>query len=201
MKRTIFTLILGACAIVGVAAQAAPGNDQPSSVYDYEPIHKGDQVIRISLGTGLGLFNFTPDGIETKTNLNPGGSGSIGFSRFITNRVSLGGEITFAFNTTIGGNLYFYLPLTFLAGYEFVFGEIHVPVSVAIGGAFQTYSTTNYFGPIVRPELGAYWQYSPAWSFGVQTGWNLIPQWYTDEENNRTGNILGLSAAFRYHFF
>jgi len=201
MKRTIFSLILGACALAGLAAQTAPDTTQPSSVFDYEPIRKGDQIIRITLGTGLSLFNLTPDGIETETNLNPGGSGNIGFSRFVTNRIALGGEIAFAFNTTIGANLYFYLPITFTAGYELVFNRIHVPLSVAVGGVFQTYSTTNYFGPILRPEIGVYWQYSPAWSFGAQTGWNVIPQWYADGSNNRTGNILGLSAGFRYHFY
>lgn len=201
MKRKIISLILLTCAFAGMSAQTAPETNQPSSVMDYEPIRKGDQVIRISLGTGLSLFNITPDGVESETNLNAGGSGNIGFSRFVTNRISMGGEIAFAFNTTIGGNLYFYLPITYNVGYEFVFNRIHVPVSLAIGGVFQTYSTTNYFGPIVRPELGAYWQYSPSWSFGAQAGWNVIPQWYTDSANNRTGNILGLSAAFRYHFY
>lgn len=201
MKRSIFIMILGACALAGVAAQTAADTTQPSTVYDYEPIRKGDQTIRITLGSGLPLFNAAPDGIETETNMNPGGTGNIGFTRFVTNRVFLGGEIAFAFNTTIGGNLYFYLPLTFIAGYELVFDRVHVPLSVAMGGVFQTYSTTNYFGPIIRPEIGAYWQYSPAWSFGAQTGWSVIPQWYQDGWNNRTGNILSLSAGFRYHFY
>ncbi len=201
MKRTIFTLLLGAIALTAISAQTAPDTTQPSSVLDYEPIRKGDQVIRITLGTTLPLFNLTPDGVETQTNLSPGGSGNIGFSRFVTNRIAMGGEIAFAFNTTIGGNLYFYLPITYNIGYEFVFNRIHVPVSLAIGGLFQTYAITNYFGLIVRPEIGAYWQYSPAWSFGAQAGWNVIPQWYANGSNNRTGNILGLSAGFRYHFY
>ncbi len=201
MKRSILFLFLGACALFGLGAQEAQEPSQPSATYDYQPIRKGDQTIRINLGTGLSLFNATSDEIETETNMKAGGSGNIGFTRFVTNRVFLGGEIAFAFNPTIGGNLYFYLPLTFLAGYELVFDRIHVPLSVAMGGVFQTYSTTNYFGPILRPELGVYWQYSPAWSFGAQSGWNIIPQWYADGWNNRTGNILTLSAGFRYHFY
>lgn len=200
MKRLIIIAVLAFAGLSTVSAQTAEAPSKPDAVYNYEPIRKGDQFIRMGLGIGLPLFNLTPDGIETTTNLNLGGSGTIGYSRFLNTKVALGGEIAFSFNPTLGDNLYFYLPLTFKATYAFVFDRIHVPVSLSTGFAFQTYNTTNYFGLIVKPEIGAYYQYSPDWSVGVSLGWNILPQWYKSGTNNRTGNILDAVIGMRYHF-
>jgi len=200
MKRLITTIVLAFAGLSLAFAQTAGTPAKPESNFQYEPIRKGDQFIRMGLGPSISLFNLTPDGIETDTKMKMGGTGTVGYSRFINTKVALGGEIAFSFNPTLGENLYFYLPLTFKATYAFVFNRIHVPVSLATGFAFQTYNSTSYFGPILKPEAGAYFQYSPDWSFGVSLGWNIIPQWYKDGANNRTGNILESVIGVRYHF-
>ena len=200
MKRLITITVLALAGLSFANAQTPEAPAKPESTFVYEAIRKGDQFIRMGLGASFSLFNMTPDGIETKTNMKSGGTGTIGYSRFLNSRIALGGDIAFSFNPTLGSNLYFYLPMTFKATYAFVFDRIHVPVSLGAGFAFQTYNTTNYFGPIVKPEVGAYFQYSPDWSVGVSLGWNIIPQWYEDGENNRTGNILDAVIGMRYHF-
>ncbi len=200
MKRQIITLVLAIAGLSFLNAQTTETPVKPDSNYGYEPIRKGDQFIRMGLGIGLPLFNGSSDGIETKTNINLGGTGTIGYSRFINSKVALGGEIAFSFNSTLGGNLYFYLPITFKATYAFVFNRIHVPVSLSGGFAFQTYNTTNFFGPIIKPEVGAYFQYSPDWSYGASVGWNVLPQFYKEGMYNRTGNILDVVLSVRYHF-
>lgn len=200
MKRLITTIVLTLAGLSLAFAQTAEAPAKPDSNFQYEPIRKGDQFIRMGLGFGFPLFNLTPDGIEGDTNMKLGGSGTVGYSRFITSKIALGGEIAFSFNPTLGENLYFYLPLTFKATYAFVFNRIHVPVSLSTGFAFQTYNNTSYFGPILKPEAGAYFQYSPEWSYGASLGWNIIPQWYKDGANNRTGNILEAILSVRYHF-
>jgi len=169
-------------------------------VAEYEPIRKGDQFIHVSLAPSFALFNIGPNEIITETRINLGGTGALGYSRFINSKVALGGSIAFSFNPTLAGNLFFYLPITFTATYEFVFNRIHVPLSINAGFAFQTYNSMNYFGPILKPEIAAYYQFSPEWSFGIQTAWNCIPEIYSNSSDNRVGNILDIGAGFRYHF-
>ena len=177
-----------------------PMPQKPETELTYEPIRAGDQFIKIDLGVGKPLFFVAPEGIVGDTNMKLGGTATIGYSRFITSRVALGGEMSFSFNTTIGSNLYFYLPLTFKGTYEFVFNRVHLPLSLGAGFAFQTHNHNNYFGPIIKPELGCYYQFNPQWTIGLVTAWNCIPQWYDDSSYNRTGNILDIKAGIRYHF-
>ena len=213
MKRLIYCVILVFAFLSTITAQTEPARLQTAEPDDqyptdpgsgdsqgYQPIRKGDQYIRVALGIEVPLFNIGPDGVETETNMNLGGAGIIGYSRFITPRVSLGGELAFAFNSTLGENIYLALPLTLKGTYEFVIGNFRVPVSLGIGGAFHSYRSRYYFGPVVKPEIGAYFQYSPEWSFGAATAWNMLPQWYDNSEDNRIGNLLDVTIGLRYHF-
>lgn len=177
-----------------------PAPERPESDTTFEPIRKGDQFISFSLGIGKSLFNIAPGGIVTETNIKLGGTGSVGYSYFINGKIALGAELSFSFNQTIGENLLFYLPVTFKATYEFMYKQIHLPLSLGAGFAFQTHNHNNYFGPIIKPEVAVYYQFNHEWSFGILSAWNLIPEWYTDPENNRTGNILDVKAGLRYHF-
>lgn len=184
-----------------VPAQTPPqAPEKPISQDTYEPTKAGDQFIRFALGVSAPLFNITPSGIETDTNLFMGGAGSIWYAQYIAPRVVLGGELNFCFNNTLGQNLLFYLPVTFKATYVFIFDRFQVPLSVGAGFAFQSYNGLNYFGPILKPEAGVFYQYSPEWSFGATANWNIIPQWYKDSSGNRTGNILDTFVGVRYHF-
>ena len=192
--------VLGAQTTTPETPPAATTPEKPNTVTEYEPIRKGDQFIHVNLGPGFSLFNIGPDGINTDTRMNLGGTGALGYSRFINTKVALGGSIAFAFNPTRGDNLFFYLPITFTATYELVFNRIHVPLSINAGFAFQTYNAMNYFGPILKPEVAAYYQFSPDWSFGLLAAWNCIPEFYANSSENRIGNFVDVDAGFRYHF-
>lgn len=197
MKRTLLVSVL--LAVTGITALVAQ-TDGPATAVDYEPIKKGDQFIHVDLGLCVPLFYMAPGGIETDTNLDLGGSGRIGYSRFITSRISIGASFGFSFNSTIGDNTYLSLPLAFRTSYEFVLNRIHIPISFSAGGVFQTYRSRNYFGPLLKPEIGAYYQYSPDWSFGAMVSWDFIPQWYSDSSQNRVGNFFDAMIGLRYHF-
>lgn len=213
MKRLIYCVIFVFAFLTTITAQTEPtklqatdpGDEYPTDPEDrdnlgYEPIRKGDQYIRVGVGIEVPLFNIGPDGVETDTNMNLGGTGIIGYSRFITSRISLGGELAFAFNSTLGENMYLALPLTFKGTYEFVVRDFRVPCSLSIGGALHSYRSRYFFGPIVKPEVGVYYQYSPEWSFGLATAWNILPQWYDNSDDNRVGNMLDITMGLRYHF-
>ncbi len=191
------------CALAAPAfffAQTEPEPIQPETVFDYEPIRSGDQYIHVSLGPNFPLFSVSADGVSRMDKLNLGGLGNLAYSRFISSRMSLGGEISFAYNSTLGKNTFFYLPLTFKASYELVYNRIHVPLSLAGGFAFQTYLNRNYFGLVLKPEAAAYFQYNPEWSFGGSVGWHLLPQFYEESSYNRLGNFASVTLGFRYHF-
>lgn len=200
MKRLITIMILAIAGLSAAFAENETKPKQPASVYEYEPIRKGDQYISLSLGPEFSLFSITPTGINTNTKMNLGGTGEIGYSQFVNSHLALGGEINFCFHTTLGANTFFYLPILFKTTFVIVAGRFQFPVSLGLGGSFETYDSNNYFGPVIKPELGAYFQYSSEWSFGVNAGYTLVPQWYVDESDNRTGNFLGITAGFRYHF-
>lgn len=200
MKRYIIIFVLALAGLIPAMAQESDTPAKPDSTFVYEPIRKGDQFIRMGLGLGVPLFNMSSNGVEPSTNIQLGGTGIIGYSRFLNSKIALGGEIAFSFNPTLGDNLFFYLPITFKATYAFVYKRIHIPVSLAVGCAFQTYNTTNFFGPIIKPEIGAYYQFSPDWSYGATAAWNIIPQFYKNGDGNRTGNILDVALGVRYHF-
>ncbi|ULQ60604.1 hypothetical protein K7I13_04805 [Brucepastera parasyntrophica] len=203
MKRSIFLLFFLLSTITALAAQTGPETEQtplPESVYEYEPIRVGDQFMRVGLGADFPLFFQSSDGINTTTNLKIGGTGSIGYSRFVTSRIALGGEINFAFNSTLGQNILFYLPVLFKASYVFVAGRFHIPISVALGMAFQSYNSVTYFGMAFKPEVGVYFQYNPDWSFGISSAWNILPQLYKENRYNRTAHLLDVLASVRFHF-
>lgn len=207
MKRLFITAMLTLACIFSLTAQSenipeqTGPQDKPIASYEYEPIRKGDQLITVHLGAVVPLFNTGGDiGFTKKTNMNVGGLGTIGFSQFINNRIALGGEVSFAFNTTLGDNLYFYIPMMFTTSYETVFDRIRVPVSLGVGFAFQTYNSINYFGPLIRPKVGAYYQYSPSWSFGLAAEWSTIFQFYKESKNNRINNMANILVGMRYHF-
>lgn len=86
-------------------------------------------------------------------------------------------------------------------GYTFAVGKWRIPLGGGIGVSVQSYNGNGaqYFGMIFRFDAGTYYQYSPEWSFGGDVSWNVVPQWFKDKTNNRTGNILGISFAARYH--
>lgn len=197
MKRTFIICVL--LALTGVTTLFAQ-TDGPATTLDYVPIKKGDQFIHVDLGLSVPLFYITPGGIETDTNLDLGGSGRIGYSRFITPRISIGGSFGFSFNGTIGDNTYLALPIVFRTSYELVFNRIHIPISFSAGGIFQTYRSRNYFGFLLKPEVGAYYQYSPDWSFGATISWDFVPQWYDNSSDNRVGNFFDAMLGLRYHF-
>ncbi len=178
-----------------------PENSKPlESIRIYEPIRKEDKYVKMGLTLNIPLFNTKPKDRPRLTNIYPGGSFYFGFAYFVTNRVSLGGSLSFDFYATLGTNLYFAVPFTFDVTYTFTHAKWRFPIGIGVGGNFQTYNATKYFGMIFRPEVGFYYQYSIEWSFGATLAWNVIPQWYKDKGYNRTGNILGLSFVARYHF-
>ncbi len=158
----------------------------------YEMNQSGDQYIALKLNLDIPYRPFK--------NLKLGGSGSLGYHHFLTNELTLGGNVSFAYTTTIGENVFYFVPIMFTTTYQFEIGKWEIPVLLEIGGAFQNYLDRMYFGLAIRPEVAGYYRFNPDWSFGIHTGLYVLPQWYKNTEYNYTGLIHDVGLSVRYHF-
>lgn len=177
-----------------------PSIKSPEGIYLYQPVRKDDKFIKLGLSLNAPLFNTSRTRFAINPKIYPGGGFNVGFAYYVTNGFSLGASLNFDFYLTVATNLYFAVPFTFDMVYTFAYGKWRFPLGIGIGGDYQAYNGTKYFSMIFRPETGFYYQYLPEWSFGGGLSWTVVPQWYKNTENNRVGNILGISFAARYHF-
>jgi hypothetical protein len=154
---------------------------------------RGDQFIKITLMVDLPL---APD----MEHLLPGGTGIIGYTRFLDSSFALGGDVSFGYNVTLGSNIFTFVPILFKAMYQPAFRKFEFPISFGIGAAFENYLNRTYFGPVIKPEIAAYYRIVPEWSFGIHYGIYIMPQWFSDPSHNYTGVIQDLGISGRYHF-
>lgn len=167
-------------------------NEDSSEDIVYKMNEVGDQYMALKLNV---IIPYRPFG-----NLKIGGSGSIGYERFITDGFTLGGDVSFAYMQTIGDNVFYIVPFMVMAGYQFSLGRFEIPISIGIGGTLQNYIDRTYFGLTIRPALAAYYRFTPDWSFGIHTNLYVLPQWYKNTDFNYVGLIHEIGLAARYHF-
>lgn len=201
--KSLFAAIFALLAIAALSAQEK-GDKLPiesdwagASPTLYNP---GDQTFSISLGMIQPLFYQRADGTAAEMKSYTGGAGSLSYNYFLTPNFALGGEFGGMFSSTLGGNMLFIMPFGLRATFQFVLSPFEFPISLMVGGASQGYLSTNYFGLIVKPGAGAYWRYSPDWSFGVNATYWWVPQFTASTDTTIYGNFLELTLTARYHF-
>ena len=161
----------------------------------------GDQTVHISLGTVFPLmFYNNGDLLDMKFTPPVGGTGSISYNYFLSSKFFIGGSVGGLFNSTIGGDTLFIIPLGLRAGFQFITGKFEFPFVLSAGVSWQTMLSERYFGVYFSASGSAFYRASTEWSFGLTTSWYVIPQWTNDSSKNVVGNILELTATARYHF-
>lgn len=170
-------------------ASQEPSDFQEDFVYKMN--QKGDQFINISLRLNVPLK-------PAPTQLYVGGAGTIGYTRFINSVFALGGDISFAYSTTVGKNVFTYVPILFKVMYQPTVHQFEFPLTLGLGFAFENYNTDTYFGFVAKPEVGAFYRFSPSWSFGLSTGITLMPQ--VAKQDFYMGVIFDTALTVRYHF-
>ena len=158
----------------------------------YKTNQAGDQYMILKLSVDVPYRPFKK--------LIVGGSGTLGYQRFIVKGLTLGGDVSFAYSQTIGKNVFYFVPILFRAGWQFSAGKFEFPLSLGIGGAFENYLDRTYFGLAVHPNAAVFFRYNNAWSFGAHTGLYILPQWYKNPKHNYTGLIHDIGLSVRYHF-
>jgi hypothetical protein len=197
MKRISLLICTAFLICAPFSAQESDVQEAPSpkniDTYVYKINQIGDQFIHLGINVNIPI---QPDTDQLKV----GGSGSLGYQRFVLNNLCVGGNVAFSYDKTIGSNVFYYVPVMGNVTYQFTRGKLEFPISLNIGGAFENYSDRFYFGLVVKPEIGAYWRYSADWSFGLHSGVYILPQWYEDTSDNYTGIITDIGVSVRYHF-
>ncbi|MBQ0003038.1 MAG: hypothetical protein KBT21_05830 [Treponema sp.] len=154
----------------------------------------GDQFIKLKV---MPVF---PLGFDEQ--LFIGGGLSLGYHRFLSQFFAVGAEIMFAYNPTIGNNMFTIIPFTLGVTFQPYIGRFEFPISVNIGGAVETYLQYTYFpGLIVKGDAGCYFRINENWSAGLECNVLWLPQWIS-KDPAKNDNYLGITAAAcaRYHF-
>ena len=161
----------------------------------------GDKTFNISLGLIFPTL-FFQNGERMESNMSKvGGAGSLAFNYFLNSHFFAGAEIGGQFNSTIGKNTLFIIPIGLRAGYQFLIWKMEIPVSMVIGIAPHTYISLGYAGFFIKGGVSAYYRFNPDWSFGMDFSWAWFPEWIKNEPaKNADGNYINLVLSARYHF-
>ena len=161
----------------------------------------GDQYIRVGLMVTWplnfgGKFPFYKD-----AKLQVGGSGMLGFHRFLTSWWALGADVFFGYNPTIGENIFTYIPFVLDTTIQPTFKRFEFPITIGVGAAMESYLNRTYFpGLILKGQAGVFFRATPSWSFGIEGDYMYMPQWYDNPKYNDYGLFGSIMISARYHF-
>ena len=161
---------------------------------NYKMNGAGDQYLKISIMPSF-PWNF---GNQMYT----GGAVELGYHRFLTSWLAIGGDAMAGYQPTIGSNIFTYIPITFGPTFQPTVWKFEFPITLGVGAALETCGNRKYFpGLVIKPEVGAYFRYSESWSFGLGCDFMYMPQWYKDNpEYNDYGLFITAAITARYHF-
>ena len=197
MKRLFSIILLLLVSISFLTAQNTDNEETPDDYYEgisYKANGAGDQYIKIAL---MGMFP-----LNFGDKLSTGGAAEIGYHRFVSEYFALGFDVQFGYNPTIGSNMFTYVPMTFTGTFQPYIGNFEFPLTFGIGAALESYLNRNYFpGLILKGQAGFFYRVAESWSFGVESEYMYMPQWYADhKEWNDYGLFLSAGLIARYHF-
>ena len=199
MKRilSIAALLFLGCSLLFAQADDAgeiptdEGSEESEVTFDYRLLKAKDNFVQLNLGLSIPA---RPEQLEV------GGEVSIGYTYMLTDHISLGGEACFSYNSTIGKNVLYFIPLLFTGGYHFAIGDFELIGSVSLGGAFENYLDRSYFGLVAKPEIGVYYKFFTEWSIGLSAGLFVLPEWYRDSSKNYTCLVPDIRLGAKYIF-
>ena len=161
--------------------------------YYYATNGSGDQFLKINIGANFPL-NF-------KGQLNPGGKATIGYFRFLTGNLAIGGELNLTYNVSIGEKILVMLPFTFGVMFQPYVGKFEFPLYAEIGFGNQTWQNMEHFPSFVtKASVGAYYRITDSISFGIASDFFWVPQWFKDTSKNFNGLFETAELGLRYHF-
>jgi len=191
MKR--FISILMVLCLCSAAIFADTDGDEYDDGYIYEQNGAGDQFLKIDL-----LGNFP---VNFDNQLYTGGGITLGYYRFISKSMALGGSALVSYNVTIGSKPLVTIPITFDFLYQPTIGKIEIPLTVGIGIYTSTCQGLTYFpGLAIKASANAYYRFTETWSAGIVSSFQFLPQWLENSSKNKNGMFATAGLGMRYHF-
>jgi hypothetical protein len=171
------------------------GEDQPVN-----PFLPGEQLIGISVGLQIPAFlvEKTGGGVD---NLDLGGSFGFSYQNFIARGFALGGNISGAFNGTIGGGSLFIAPLGLTAAYWWTKLPFEFSILGEFGAYLMRYDGKGILDPFAKAGVGAYWRISSGWSLGLQGYLWFVPEVHYGDYSylSQYAGFVETSIAAVYH--
>jgi hypothetical protein len=193
-----FTFLLNAQEIDG----DDPGLEDDWDVFSPDLYVTGDQTFIISLGLIFPIVFVNGEGTVLKQNLDPpiGGTGILSYNYHIGPNFYLGGEISGTFNATLGGNMYYSIPLGLRVGYQLYLWRFEFPINLTIGMIWHRFMSLGYYGFYMKGGASMYYRFNSEWSFGITANWCWFPQWVEEKSKSVDGHFIDLLLSARYHF-
>lgn len=146
----------------------------------------GDTIFSIRAGvtfpTFFSFYNEPRTVWFEDTHMNLGGDASLAYQGFVTEHLMLGGQIQYAFNYSIGGQIMTTVPLTAKLTYIPVqTGTFDLAFSLNLGGAFIRYNKGKYFAPYAAATINPSFYFSDNWGLGIESGLMLTAEIYTSK--------------------
>jgi len=180
---------------------------------NYDHRVPGDRSLTIQFGPTFpqGFQSF--DGKLSSSNLiganmwgiAVGGNLGIDLDFYLTDSFRLGGGLRGM--AALGPNDYtlFIVPITFRASWEFKLYPFSFPVGLGAGFSFVNYQSQTSFSPTLAPTVGAYWNMSSSWSFGLgATEWIIFQPYFAGgsvpPSDSRIGYFSDVTLGAIYHF-
>ena len=203
MKR--FISILSAILLLSAAvfADDYDSGDEYDDGYVYEQNGAGDQFIKIDLGANFPL-NFG-------SQLYVGGLVSIGYYKFLSQYIAVGGDVLIGYNLSIGKKPLFEVPFVLGVLYQPYIGKFEFPIMFDIGIATISCQNMTYFPAFTAKfSAGAYYRITESWSFGIDSTTYWTPMFFSigvvSDHNNYQGHEFDQAwfttacLTVRYHF-
>lgn len=195
MPRRITSLVFVGL-LVAAMATAQEGGDEP---YFVEPTHSlGDQMLQIAIGPFVPLFFQSLTEVNA-TGLSLGGAGNLQWNAYVSATMRVGIEVGGMFAFSRRGNMLIMVPIVARYAYLFSAYPFEFPLSVGLGVDIVKYQNDTYVDLILKPGIGAYWQYDLTWSFGIDLAYWWVPHIST-RTDTRFGNFLAITLSALYNF-
>jgi hypothetical protein len=208
LMKKFFPLLFSLCLLaLPLSAQESSGSDEveetvPEDEYSAPPLilnAAGDMTLTLEAGAGFPLAFSTPD---TAKHIWPGFYGNVTFDYSLTPFFYVGASFQGLFSSTIANNSLNTIPLSFHAGYKFVFDNLEIPLSLGLGAYLQTYTSAEsytHFSLFMKAQTGVYWRFNSSWAIGLDANLWWTPQWVSGS-GSAQGLFIAPGASFRFYY-
>jgi hypothetical protein len=198
----IFFVPLAAAAQDAGSQPQAPsdGTDTAAEQTPSNPFLRGEQTLQLNAGLQFPAF-LAPVTDQGVSNLKLGGAFSFSYQYFISRGFALGGSISGAFNSTIGGLSVFVAPLGVTAGYWWSRMPFEFCAIGELGGYIMRYNQKGMLGPFAKAGGGVLWRVTSSWSLGLQSFFWIVPELHYGEyaDLSQYSGFVETSIAAVYH--